>query len=80
MDVRMPRMDGLTATRLLLQHHPSAKVVIVTDYNDEEVRSAARDAGACAYALKDNVTELDDVLLAAYNRPPAEDPLATTNL
>jgi CheY-like chemotaxis protein len=70
MDVRMPRMDGLAATRLLLHHHPAAKVVILTDYNDDEVRFAARDAGACAYALKNNLTELDDVLLAANKMPP----------
>jgi len=69
MDVRMPRMDGLTATRLLLHHHPAAKVVILTDYSDDEVRSAARDAGACAYALKNNLTDLDDVLLAAHKMP-----------
>jgi CheY-like chemotaxis protein len=69
MDVRMPGMDGLTATRLLVRHHPAAKVVILTDYSDDEVRQAAREAGACAYALKNNLTELDDVLLAACSGP-----------
>jgi CheY-like chemotaxis protein len=77
MDVRMPLMDGLTATRLLLKHHPEARIVILTDYNDDEVREAARDAGACAYALKNNLTELDDILLAAY-QSPAEHPIITS--
>jgi two-component system response regulator DegU len=64
MDVRMPRMDGLSATRQLLRHHPDARIIIVTDYNDDELRGAAREAGACAYALKHNLTELDTVLKA----------------
>ena len=65
MDVRMPRMDGLKATRLLLDRHPGARVVIVTDYNDEETRIAAGDAGACAYALKHNLTELEAIVESA---------------
>jgi two-component system response regulator DegU len=71
MDVRMPKMDGLTATRLLIRHHPTARVVILTDYDDDEVRSAAREAGACSYALKNNLTELDEILVAVHNRRPA---------
>jgi CheY-like chemotaxis protein len=30
MDLRMPRMDGLTATRQILRQHPAARIVIVT--------------------------------------------------
>lgn len=70
MDVRMPRIDGLTATRQLLRHDPRAKIIIVTDYNDDELRIAAREAGACGYALKHNLTELDTVLQAVLDQPP----------
>jgi CheY-like chemotaxis protein len=72
MDVRMPRMDGLTATRRLLREYPAAKVIILTDYNDDEVRSAAKDAGACAYALKHNLTELEEVILHANSLPACD--------
>lgn len=65
MDVKMPRMDGLTATRLLLENHPEAKIIIVTDYDDDVLRSAAQEAGACAFALKNNLTELDSVIQIA---------------
>ncbi len=75
MDIRMPRMDGLSATRQLLLRHPEARIIIVTDYNDDGLRNAAREAGACAYALKNNLTELDAVLRAAVNSCRAQDSL-----
>jgi CheY-like chemotaxis protein len=74
MDVRMPRMDGLTATRRLLRKYPTAKVIILTDYNDDELRAAAKEAGACAYALKHNLTELEDIILKANSSTPCGSP------
>ena len=56
MDVRMQRMDGLAATRMLRRADPDAKIVIATDYGD--VRKAASEAGASGYILKQNLTEL----------------------
>ena len=58
MDIRMPRMDGLAATRQILLLHRLAKIVIVTDYDDDALRIAAREAGACGYALKLNLLDL----------------------
>lgn len=58
MDMRMPIIDGLTAARQIRKVYPSAKVVIVTDYDDEDLRKAASEAGACGYSLKQNLTEL----------------------
>ncbi|MBI4903943.1 MAG: response regulator transcription factor [Acidobacteria bacterium] len=58
MDIRMPGMDGLAATRQILLSDPTAKVVIVTDYDDDDLRVAARQAGACGYALKRNLLDL----------------------
>lgn len=67
MDVRMPGMDGLAATRVLRAKYPEVRVVIVTDYSDEEVRTAALDAGACGFALKHNLTELEGIVGEAVN-------------
>jgi two-component system response regulator DegU len=62
MDVLMPCMDGLTATRHIRQFDPSARVVIVTDYDDEELRAAVSEVGACGYALKQNLPELASLI------------------
>lgn len=58
MDIRMPRMDGLAAAKQILLADPSAKILIVTDYDDDALRDAACQAGACGYALKLNLLDL----------------------
>ena len=74
MDIRMPGMDGLVATRQILRSHPCAKIVIVTDYDDDALRKAARDAGACAYALKLNLLELAPLIRSIHSRPGDDAP------
>ena len=58
MDIRMERMDGITATRTIRGTHPEARVVVVTQYDDDELRSTARAAGAIGYVLKDDLSAL----------------------
>jgi len=58
MDIRMGRVDGITATQQIRAAHPSARVIIVTDYDQPDLREAAREAGACGYVVKDNLLEL----------------------
>ncbi len=65
MDIHMPRMDGLTATRQIRKFHPAARVLIVTAYEDEALRSAAQEAGASGYVLKDKLTDLPRLIKAA---------------
>lgn len=62
MDIVLPRMDGLTATKQIRQFDPHARVVIVTDYEDEELCGAAFAAGACGYAIKENLSDLPKML------------------
>jgi CheY-like chemotaxis protein len=58
MDIRMPRLDGLTATRQIMQAYPAARVIIVTECDDDSIRQSAREAGACGYTLKQNLPDL----------------------
>ena len=69
MDLRMPGMDGLQATRKIRQSDPLAKVVVVTDYDDEDMRRAASEAGACGYTLKQDLSELIELLHTLDSEP-----------
>jgi CheY-like chemotaxis protein len=71
MDMRMPQMDGLTATRQICKAHPSARIVIVTDYDDEDLRLAASEAGASGYALKQNLADLPRIVSSLGGTSPA---------
>jgi len=62
MDIHMSKMDGLAATGQIREFHPEARVIMVTDYDDEDLRKAASEAGACGYALKQNLTELPGLI------------------
>ena len=57
MDVTMPVMDGIEATRRLRHSAPEARVVILTMHGEEETVTEALRAGAVAYLLKDCSTD-----------------------
>ena len=57
MDVRMPEMDGVAATRELSAHFPDVKVIILTTFEDDETVFDALKAGARGYLLKDVSSE-----------------------
>jgi DNA-binding NarL/FixJ family response regulator len=52
MDVRMPMMDGIEATRLIKRDAPGTTVVLVSAYEEEELVESGRKAGADAFLLK----------------------------
>lgn len=57
MDVRMPQLDGIGATRLILERWPEIRVIILTTFDDRELIQAGLQAGALGYVLKDITAE-----------------------
>ncbi len=52
MDVMMPRMNGLVATRYILEENPNARVLMLTQYGNKEYVLPLLEAGAGGYVLK----------------------------
>ena len=62
MDIRMDLLDGITATRKLIETFPEAQIVIISDFDDAKLRAAASAAGACAYVMKEDLFVLRRIL------------------
>jgi DNA-binding NarL/FixJ family response regulator len=71
MDLRMPRMDGIEATRRLAEARPAARVIALTTYADEPTVLGALRAGARGYLTKDAGAEEISRAIAAVARGEA---------
>ena len=69
MDIRMKQVDGIQATKQIRAAHPTARIVIVSDYDDAELRKAALQAGAFDYRLKDDLTDLIQLVDTTSGNP-----------
>jgi NarL family two-component system response regulator LiaR len=67
MDLMMPGMDGITATRLIHQKYPQMKIIALTSFSEQNLVQGALQAGAIGY-LQKNVTaaELASAIRSAY--------------
>ncbi|NET00913.1 MAG: response regulator transcription factor [Sphaerospermopsis sp. SIO1G1] len=57
MDIRMPIMDGVAATKEINSRFPNTKVLVLTTFDDDEYVKAALNNGAMGYLLKDTPSE-----------------------
>jgi DNA-binding NarL/FixJ family response regulator len=73
MDLSMPRMGGVEATRRLLAEQPGVQVVVLTSFPDQELIVDAVQAGAVGYLLKDAAPE--EVVRAVRSAAAGESPL-----
>jgi len=73
MDLSMPVMDGVEATRRIVEEHPDVEVLVLTSFSDQQRVMEALDAGASGYVLKD--TEPADLLTAIRSTARGHSPL-----
>lgn len=62
MDWDMKKVDGLVATKNIIAEFPDAKIVMVTNYDEPDLRQAAKEAGAIGYIRKENILEIKEIL------------------
>ncbi len=81
MDLRMPRMDGVEATRRLRERDPAVKVVVLTTYADDRSVIDALRAGALGYLTKDaGAAEIQQALHRVVGGQAALDPAVQRHL
>lgn len=68
MDIMMPVMDGLEATKIIKKAHPSALIIVVSSENDEAVKVKILQVGAEDYVLKPFSTAIMMSRLANYHK------------
>jgi DNA-binding NarL/FixJ family response regulator len=81
MDLEMPVLDGIEATRRIRAEQPGLAVVVLTSFSDRERILAALDAGAAGYLLKDaEPEELERAIAVAARGDAPLDPKAAREL
>jgi DNA-binding NarL/FixJ family response regulator len=68
MDIRMPVMDGVAATKAICQQFPNVNVLVLTTFEDDNYVSAAIESGAKGYLLKDTPSEEIAAAIRAVDR------------
>jgi len=81
MDIFMPGMDGIAATRAVLEKYPWVKVLILTSYPKNDLVQKSLEAGAIGYLLKNApIDDLANAIRSAYAGHPTLAPEATEAL
>jgi NarL family two-component system response regulator LiaR len=75
MDILMPDMDGLSATRIIRERDPSIRVVVLSSFEEEHLVQSAHEVGASGYLLKNvSIDELANAIRDAYLGKPGPFP------
>lgn len=70
-DVKMPRMDGASATRYLTEHHPHIGIIALTMFDEEEQIIEMLESGAKGYLLKNaDKNEIKEAIQSVYDQTP----------
>ncbi len=77
MDIVMPEMNGILATRAILDQYPQVKIVMLTSFSQDDQIQAALEAGAIGYVLKNaSIDTLANAIRSAFSGRPSLAPEA----
>lgn len=62
MDIGMKPVDGLTATRAIIERHAEARIIIVTQQQDDQTREAVMKLGAAGFVGKSDLRQLRELI------------------
>lgn len=75
MDVEMPKLDGINATRMILERYPHIRVLMLSVHNDDERVVSAIQSGAAGYILKDaDHNEFIRIIRSTHSGEPITSP------
>jgi two-component system, NarL family, response regulator LiaR len=81
MDIAMPEMGGIPATRLILEQYPQVRVIMLTSYPEDELIQESLQAGALGFLLKNSTIDaLASAIRTVYAGQPALAPEVTKAL
>ena len=62
MDIKMEKVDGIDATENIISKYPLARIIILTDYDNNKLKQRALKAGATAYVTKENLMSIFNLI------------------
>ncbi|MBI3195621.1 MAG: response regulator transcription factor [Ignavibacteriae bacterium] len=62
MDIKMKKMDGITATRKIKQSFPQARIIVMTQHSGSNFREQAIEAGAHEFVGKERLLDIQDII------------------
>lgn len=62
MDIAMREVDGIAAARRIRSRFPKARILMLTNYDEPQLRQAAGEAGASGYVMKDNLMKIKEFI------------------
>jgi len=62
MDIKMKKMDGITATKKIKIKYPGAKIIIVSQYNDKNFIEESIKSGAMEFVSKEDLTRVEEII------------------
>jgi CheY-like chemotaxis protein len=62
MDIKMKKMDGITATKRIKNKYPKARIIIVSQYSDKDFIDAAKNSGAIEFVNKEDFSIIETII------------------